>query len=89
MTSTLMRHRAEREVTVQPSAVVAADAVPLIRLVGLEKVYRTGKLEYPALRGRSGDRRRRDGRDRRPVGQRQVDDHEHDHRHRPADRGRR
>ena len=50
MTSTLMRHRAEREVTVQPSAVVAADTVPLIRLVGLEKVYRTGKLEYQALR---------------------------------------
>jgi putative ABC transport system ATP-binding protein len=50
MTSTLMRHRAEREVTVQPSAVVAADAVPLIRLVGLGKVYRTGKLEYQALR---------------------------------------
>ena len=26
-------------------------AVPLIRLEGVEKVYRTGKLEYPALRG--------------------------------------
>jgi putative ABC transport system ATP-binding protein len=24
---------------------------PLIELVGVEKVYRTGKLEYPALRG--------------------------------------
>ena len=26
-------------------------AEPLIELVGVEKVYRTGKLEYPALRG--------------------------------------
>ena len=28
-----------------------AGGSPLIRLVGVEKVYRTGKLEYPALRG--------------------------------------
>jgi hypothetical protein len=26
-------------------------AAPLIELTGVEKVYRTGKLEYPALRG--------------------------------------
>ena len=60
---------------------------PLIELEGVEKVYRTGKLEYPALaRGRPDHRGGRDGGDRRPVGQRQDDDHEHDHRHRPADR---
>ena len=60
----------------------------LIELVGVEKVYRTGKLEYPALRGIDltiADGRH--GRDRGPVGQRQVDDHEHDHRHRPPDGG--
>jgi putative ABC transport system ATP-binding protein len=50
MTSTLMRHRPGRDVAIQPSAVVAANAAPLIRLVGLDKVYRTGKLEYQALR---------------------------------------
>ena len=26
-------------------------AEPLIELSGVEKIYRTGKLEYPALRG--------------------------------------
>ena len=59
----------------------------LIELAGVEKVYRTGKLEYPALRGidltiADGDMVAIVG----PVGQRQVDDHEHDHRHRPPDR---
>ena len=59
----------------------------LIELVGVEKVYRSGKLEYPALRGVDlSIRRRRDGRDRRAFGQRQVDDHQHDHRHRSSDR---
>jgi putative ABC transport system ATP-binding protein len=35
----------------QPEPAVAATAVPLIELRGVEKVYRTGKLTYPALRG--------------------------------------
>ena len=30
---------------------IPATAPPLIELAGVEKVYRTGKLEYPALRG--------------------------------------
>ena len=60
-------------------------APPLITLAGVEKVYRTGQGRVPrAARRRSRDRRRRDGRGRRPVGQRQDDDPEHDHRHRPA-----
>ena len=41
--------------------------------------HRQGRVPG-AARHRPDDRRRRDGRDRRPVGQRQVDDHEHDHR---------
>ena len=52
---------------------------PLIALKRVKKVYRTGRPEYPALRGvdleiESGDH----GRDRRPIGQWQVDDHERD-----------
>jgi putative ABC transport system ATP-binding protein len=33
------------------AAAPAATVTPLIELSGVEKVYRTGKLEYPALRG--------------------------------------
>src|SRR5688572_25810839 len=34
-----------------PPAAQAATATPLIRLIGVEKTYRTGKLDYRALRG--------------------------------------
>jgi ABC-type glutathione transport system ATPase component len=35
----------------RPAAVVVDTQLPLIELRKVEKVYRTGKLEYPALRG--------------------------------------
>jgi putative ABC transport system ATP-binding protein len=50
MTSILTRHRAERGVAAQPSPAPPADVAPLIRLVGVDKVYRTGKLQNQALR---------------------------------------
>ena len=39
------------DVLVAHEPVAADPARPLIELAGVEKVYRTGKLEYPALRG--------------------------------------
>ena len=53
----------------------------------MEKVYRTGRIESPrAARRRLDDRGRRDDRGGGHVGQRQVDDDEHDHRDRSCDR---
>jgi putative ABC transport system ATP-binding protein len=48
VTSILTRHRVEP--VVEPVVEVSAVVEPLIRLVGLDKTYRTGKLEYRALR---------------------------------------
>jgi putative ABC transport system ATP-binding protein len=39
------------EILVAPEAVVQAVRPPLIELAGVEKVYRTGKVEFRALRG--------------------------------------
>src|ERR671919_2559116 len=39
------------QVMVGPEPVLAPVRVPLIELAGVEKVYRTGKVEYRALRG--------------------------------------
>ena len=39
------------EILVAPEALVQAVRPPLIELVGVEKVYRTGKVEFRALRG--------------------------------------
>lgn len=38
-------------VTQEPATEVSAATGPLIELLGVEKVYRTGRLEYAALRG--------------------------------------
>jgi putative ABC transport system ATP-binding protein len=37
--------------TAQPQTPPAGAATPLIDLAGVEKIYRSGQLEYPALRG--------------------------------------
>ena len=76
--------RGMSELLVGREPVADRSGPPLIELAGVEKVYRTGKVEYRALRGvdltiDGGDMVAIVG----PVGQRQVDDHEHDHRHRP------
>ena len=72
----------------EPTAV--STGAPLIELAGVEKVYRMGKVDYRrSARRRPRDRGRRDGRGRRPVGERQDDDPEPDHRDRPADGRRR
>ena len=68
------------------AGIMRAPPLPLIELAGVEKVYRMGKVDYRALRGvdlsiAAG----RDGGGRRAVGERQVDDPEHDHGDRPAD----
>ena len=39
------------ELALGPELLIRAVRPPLIELAGVEKVYRTGKLEYPALRG--------------------------------------
>jgi putative ABC transport system ATP-binding protein len=39
------------EAKTRPEPAVRRDAAPLIELAGVEKTYRTGKLEYRALRG--------------------------------------
>ena len=39
------------ELALGPEPLTWAVRPPLIELAGVEKVYRTGKLEYPALRG--------------------------------------
>jgi putative ABC transport system ATP-binding protein len=50
MTSTLMHPRAKRDALIEPAERAPCVVEPLIRLVGVDKVYRTGKLEYRALR---------------------------------------
>jgi putative ABC transport system ATP-binding protein len=50
MTSTLMHPRAKRDALIEPAEPALAAVEPLIRLVGVDKVYRTGKVEYQALR---------------------------------------
>src|SRR5947199_6733053 len=50
MTSTLMHHRAKRDALIEPAERAPCVVEPLIRLVGVDKVYRTGKVEYRALR---------------------------------------
>jgi hypothetical protein len=57
-------------------ATPAADTA-IIRLAGVEKVYRTGKLSYRALRGVDLAIEPGDGGHRRPVGERQDHDFEH------------
>ena len=60
---------------------LTSDSEPFINLAGVEKTYRMGRLDYPALRGVDlDDRGRRAGRGRRPVGQRQDDDPQPDQR---------
>jgi putative ABC transport system ATP-binding protein len=50
MTSMLMRPRVKRDALIEPAERALPVVEPLIRLVGVDKVYRTGKLEYRALR---------------------------------------